>query len=81
MPLGSVSVKAVHRTLMKLSPNFRRVQDFIVGGMDRFFYNHGKRVASHPFAYIAFCLFVTGVNFINVLHAHFSYEFFTKAKT
>jgi hypothetical protein len=32
-----------------------------VGGMDRFFYNHGKRVASHPFAYIALCLVVTGL--------------------
>jgi len=34
----------------------RTVQNFIVGSMDRFFYNHGKRVASHPYWYIVICL-------------------------
>ena len=35
------------------------IQHFIVGGMERFFYNYGKSVATHPFLYILLCVVIT----------------------
>ena len=35
------------------------IQGFIVGGMEKFFYNYGKSVSSHPFVYIFLCLAIT----------------------
>jgi len=35
------------------------LQNFIVGGMENFFYNYGKSISSHPFLYITLCLAVT----------------------
>lgn len=41
------------------SRHLTAVQDFIVGGMENFFYNYGKSISTHPFLYIILCLAVT----------------------
>ena len=35
--------------------------------MDSFFYNHGKRVARHPYWYIILCLVITGLCAIGLI--------------
>jgi hypothetical protein len=42
---------------LQCSPKF--IQNCILVGMERIFYNHGKRVSRHPFCYIALCLAIT----------------------
>ena len=45
----------------KCSRCLHAVQDFIVGGMERFFFRYGKSVSSHPYLYILLCLAITGL--------------------
>jgi hypothetical protein len=43
----------------KCSGCLATIQDFIVGGMEQFFYNYGKSIAGHPVLYIILCLVIT----------------------
>ena len=61
-------LRKIAKSVGRLTSSKFSVQDFILGGLDSLFYRHGKRVASHPFWYIAMCLVITGlcgIGFIN----------------
>ena len=39
----------------------RRYQDFVINGMETFFFNYGKTVSTHPLVFIGLCLVLTGL--------------------
>ena len=53
--IGEKSIEKEKKS--KFSPKF--IQNFILKQMEMIFYNHGKRVSSHPFWYIVLCLAIT----------------------